>query len=87
MGDPFLDSIERTLENGEVPQRVTNRMVLAALRNMDNKMDTQVEECNTHGVRLTILDRWQRKATGAITAAMFLGGGGFLITVVKLLGI
>ena len=87
MSDPWLDSIEKSLGNGDVPQRVTNRMVLAALRIMSVKMDTQAEECQSHGKRLTILERWQSKANGAIAAAMFLGGGGLLITLLKLLGI
>ena len=91
MSDPWLDSIEKSLGNGDVPQRVTNRMVLAALRIMSVKMDAQAESCEVrgkkHGGRLSLLERWQSKANGAIAAAMFLGGGGLLITLLKLLGI
>lgn len=89
MGDPFLDLIDKALDNGEVPQKVTNRHLLAALRIMDDKIDTQAARCETNsetnGNRIGLLERWQSKATGAIAAAMFLSGGGLLITLLKIL--
>ena len=85
MSDPFLDLIDKALDNGEVPQKVTNRHLLAALRIMDEKIETQVVVCKSAESRVGILERWQSKATGAIAAAMFLSGGGLLITLLKLL--
>ena len=87
MSDPFLDSIEKTLENGEVPQKVTNRQLLAALRVMDEKIEIQVKLCSGTDKRVGLLEKWQSKANGAIAAGMFMGGGGLLITVLKMLGI
>jgi hypothetical protein len=87
MSDPWLDNIEKTIENGDIPQQVNNRMVLAALRIMDDKLDTQGASCRAQGDRVTLLERWQSKANGAIAAAMFLAGGGLVFTVVRLLGI
>jgi hypothetical protein len=78
MSDPFLDSIEKSLENGEVPQRVTNRQLLAGLRIVYGKE-------NKNDKRLTLLERWQSKANGAIAASVCLAGGGLMFTVGKLL--
>ena len=87
MSDPWLDAIESSLDNGDVPPYVTNKMILAALRIMDDKMDIQGEVCQGHGKRIGLLERWQSRANGGIAVAMFLGGGGLLITLLKLLGI
>lgn len=87
MADPFLDNIEKSLENGDVPQRVTNRMVLAALRGMDEKMDKATAAGANRDERLTLLEHWQSRANGAIKAAMALGGTGLLITILKIVGI
>lgn len=80
MSDPFLDSIERTLENGDVPQRVTNRHLLAAIRGIDTKL-------SVHDERIGLMERWQSKATGAIKAATVLAGSGVLITILKAAGV
>ena len=74
MTDPFLDSIETTLENGEVPQQVNNRMVLAALRNLDDKMDKNLESCATNAERLAALETFKAKALAVISTAMFFWG-------------
>ena len=87
MSDPFLDSIEQALENGEVPQKVTNRMILAALRIICERDDTYVIATVEQDRRLGLLEKWQSKANGAIAAAMFLAGGGLLFTVLRMLGI
>jgi hypothetical protein len=87
MSDPFLDSIEKTLENGGVPQKVTNRQLLAALRIVNEKLGNQVEVCLETEKRVGLLEKWQSKANGAMAAGMFLGGGGLLITVLKMFGI
>jgi hypothetical protein len=87
MSDPFLDGIESALENGEVPQKVTNRMVLAALRIMNDKVDEHGKACEKRAKRITALELWQSRANGAITAAMALGGAGLAITVLKLLDV
>ena len=80
MSDPFLHNIEQALENGDVPQRVTNRMLFAGLRDIDEKLDKQ-------GGRIGLLERWQSKANGAIKAATILGGSGLLITILKIAGV
>ena len=81
----FLDSIDEILENGDIPQSVPNRMLLAAMRHMDDKIETQSNMCKESTERIGLLERWQSRASGA--AALALGGGGLLITVLKLLGI
>ena len=83
----FLDSIDEILENGDIPQSVPNRMLLAALRHMDDKIEAQTSACKESSERIGLLEKWQSKANGALAAAMFLGGGGLLVTVLKLLGI
>lgn len=85
MSDPFLDAIDKSIENGDIPQRVTNREVLAALRIMDERMDTYNAACQANEVRIGLIERWQSYATGAIALATFLAGGGLLFTIVKLL--
>ena len=80
MSDPFLDIMKQTVENGDVPQRVTNREILAVLRMMDEKLDN-------NDVRLSLLEHWQSRSSGAIKAAIALGGSGFLITILKATGI
>lgn len=76
MSDPFLDSIKQSLENGDVPQRVTNRHLLAAIRGLDEKLDN-------HTKRIGLLEKWQTRANGAVAAAMALGASGLLITILK----
>ena len=83
----FLDSIDEILENGDIPPRVPNRMLLAAMRHMDDKIETQSNMCKESTERIGLLERWQSRANGAIGAAMFLGGGGLFITVLKMFGI
>ena len=87
MSDPWLDAIESSLDNGDVPPYVTNKMILAALRIMDDKMDTQGAACQAQGVRIGLMERWQSKASGAIKAATLLGGSGLLITLLKIVGV
>lgn len=87
MGDPFLDNIEKALDNGDVPPLVTNRMILASLRNMDNKIDTHGAACEVRGERITLLEHWQARANGAIAAGLALGGSGLLITILKMAGV
>ena len=57
MSDPFLDLIREAIDNGDIPPQVTNRMVLAQLRIMDEKMDTQGAVCQAQGVRVGLLER------------------------------
>ena len=85
--DSFLDSIDEILENGDIPPKVPNRMLLAALRHMDDKIEAQSGACKETFERVGLLERWQSRANGALAAAMFLGGGGLLVTVLKMLGI
>ena len=85
--DSFLNSIEEILENGDIPSKVPNRMLLAAMRHMDAKIETQTSACKESSERIGLLEKWQSRANGAIGAAMFLGGGGLLVTVLKMLGI
>ena len=80
MSDSFLNGIEKSIENGDVPQRVTNRMLFAGLRDIDTKLNTQEK-------RIGLLERWQSKANGAIKAATVLGGGGLLISILKITGV
>ena len=80
MSDPFLHNIEEALENGDVPQRVTNRMLFAGLQSIDTKLGAQEK-------RIGLLERWQSKANGAIKAATLLGGSGLLITILKIAGV
>lgn len=75
MSDPFLDSIEQTLENGDVPQRVTNRHLLAAIRGIDEKLDTQ-------GERITALEHYRTKINAYLIAAGTFWG--VLITIINL---
>jgi hypothetical protein len=77
MSDPFLDSIEKMIDSGDIPPKVANRQLLAALRIMDKKMEIQVE-------RIGLLERWQSRANGAIAMALVLGGVGLLTTLFKL---
>ena len=85
--DSFLDSIDEILENGDIPPKVPNRMLLAALRHMDDKIEAQTSACKETFERVGLLERWQSRANGALAAAMFLGGGGLLVTVLKMFGI
>ena len=64
MSDPFLDLIEKSIENGDIPQEVTNREILAALRIMDNNQNTTSE---SHGVRIGLLEKWQNRAIDVAT--------------------
>ncbi len=73
MSDPFLDSIERMVENGDVPQRVTNRQLLAGLRIV-------YERQRKNDKRIGSLEKWQNRVNGAIA----LGASGIAITAVKL---
>ena len=83
----YLDSVDEIMKNGDIPPKVSNRMLLAAMRHMDDKIEAQSGACKETFERVGLLERWQSRANGAIGAAMFLGGGGLLVTVLKLLGI
>ena len=73
MSDPFLDLIDSMVENGDVPQRVTNRQLLAGLRIVYGR-----ERDNSK--RLSLLEKWQNRVNGAIA----LGASGLVVTAVKL---
>ena len=73
MSDPFLDLVDTMVENGDVPQLVTNRQLLAGLRIVYGR-----ERDNSK--RLSSLEKWQNRVNGAIA----LGTSGLIITAVKL---
>ena len=80
MSDRFRDYINDEVENGDVPQRVTNRMLFAGLKRIDTKLDAQEK-------RVGLLERWQSKADGAVKAALALAGTGVVITILKIAGV
>ena len=83
----FLDAISDTMENGDIPDHVNRRMVLAALRNIDGKIDKSNTAGEKRGSRLKVVELWQSRANGAIKMAVWFVGGGLGILALKLLGV
>jgi hypothetical protein len=73
--DDFLDSIDVLLENGEVPPKVSNRMLLAAIKiNYHKSLDNHD--------RISALETFKTKAMAVLATAGFFWG--VIITIVNL---